>query len=110
MDRILHIIGTMDRGGAETLLMTIYRKIDRSKYQFDFLVHASDEGDYDAEIRELGGNVYHIKPYAVVNTLSYQKSFKELLIILTIEMSYFRIKVYYVHSIILDRSDIDYRP
>ena len=80
MDRILHIIGKMDRGGAETLLMTIYRKIDRSKYQFDFLVHASDEGDYDAEIRELGGNVYHIKPYAVVNTLSYQKSFKELLI------------------------------
>ena len=28
----------MDRGGAETFIMNVYRKIDRNKFQFDFVV------------------------------------------------------------------------
>lgn len=37
--RVLHIIGSMNLGGAETLIMNLYRNIDRSKLQFDFVVH-----------------------------------------------------------------------
>ena len=29
----------MNRGGAETMVMNYYRHIDRSRLQFDFLVH-----------------------------------------------------------------------
>lgn len=36
--RVLHVIGDMDRNGAETLVMNVYRNIDRSILQFDFLV------------------------------------------------------------------------
>ena len=39
MIRILHIVHTMDCGGIETMLMNIYRKIDKEKIQFDFLVN-----------------------------------------------------------------------
>ena len=39
MVRVLHVIGAMDRGGAETMVMNIYRAIDREQFQFDFLVH-----------------------------------------------------------------------
>ena len=39
--RILHIIGSMNRAGAETMLMNLYRVIDKNKYQFDF-VHFID--------------------------------------------------------------------
>jgi len=36
--RILHVLGILNRGGAETMVMTLYRNIDRSKIQFDFIV------------------------------------------------------------------------
>lgn len=58
--RVLHIVTYMGRGGLETMLMNYYRQIDRSKVQFDFLVHREFEADYDAEIHELGGKIYHI--------------------------------------------------
>ena len=48
--RILHVIGAMDRGGAETMIMNLYRQIDRRKYQFDFLVHTDRKCDYDDAI------------------------------------------------------------
>lgn len=58
--RVLHVIGAMNRAGAETMLMNLYRSIDRTKVQFDFLVHTDDVCDYDAEIIQLGGHIYHV--------------------------------------------------
>lgn len=60
--RILHIVTYMGRGGLETMLMNYYRHIDRSKVQFDFLVHRNFEADYDEEIRSLGGKIYRLPP------------------------------------------------
>ncbi len=37
--RVLQIVGRMDRGGIETMIMNLYRNIDRNKVQFDFLAH-----------------------------------------------------------------------
>lgn len=34
--RVLQIVGRMDRGGIETMIMNLYRNIDRNKVQFDF--------------------------------------------------------------------------
>lgn len=58
--RVLHLVGAMNRGGAETLLMEIYRNIDRDKVQFDFLTYnySGAPGAYDAEIESLGGKIY----------------------------------------------------
>lgn len=58
--RILHIVGKMDRAGAETMLMNLYRHIDRSKIQFDFITFSSDKGDYDDEIISMGGKIIPI--------------------------------------------------
>ncbi|RKQ33503.1 glycosyltransferase family 1 protein [Oceanobacillus halophilus] len=58
--RVLHVVVNMNRGGAETLLMNLYRNIDRSKVQFDFLT--CKEGMFDQEIRNFGGRVHRI-PY-----------------------------------------------
>lgn len=70
--RILHVIGAMDRGGAESLVMNIFRSIDRSKIQFDFLVHEERECAYDAEIRELGGSIYRVPRFVGTNYLDYR--------------------------------------
>lgn len=60
MIRVLHVVTYMGRGGLETMLMNYYRHIDRSKVQFDFLVHREFEADYDEEIKYLGGRIYHV--------------------------------------------------
>ena len=61
MIRILQIVGGMNRRGAETFIMNVYRQIDRTKVQFDFLVYDDDEQDYEKEITKLGGLVIHRK-------------------------------------------------
>lgn len=60
MIRLLCLVSAMNAGGAETFLMKIYRRLDRSKYQMDFCVNVEAEGLYDAEIRSMGGKIYHI--------------------------------------------------
>lgn len=60
MIRVLHVIGKMDRAGAETMLMNLYRNMDHSVIQFDFITFTEQEGDYDAEITELGGKIIPI--------------------------------------------------
>lgn len=72
--RVLHVIGAMDRGGAETLVMNLYRNMDRNKIQFDFLVNDMDGRDYDEEIQELGGRLYQIPRYNALNYFSYKKA------------------------------------
>lgn len=71
--RVLHVIGAMDRGGAETLIMNVYRNIDRSILQFDFLVHETRECDFDSEIRALGGSIFSIDRLNGINIVSYIK-------------------------------------
>ncbi|RDW22411.1 glycosyltransferase family 1 protein [Oceanobacillus arenosus] len=63
--RILQVVTIMNRGGLETMLMNYYRQMDRTKIQFDFMVHRDERGDYDEEIERLGGKTYrmpHIRP------------------------------------------------
>jgi glycosyltransferase EpsD len=74
--RILHVVTKMDRGGLETMLMNYYRNIDRSKIQFDFLVHRKEKGAYDEEIKSLGGKIFKLSPISLKNFLRYRKELK----------------------------------
>lgn len=76
MIRILHVIGAMDRGGAETLIMNLYRTIDRNDIQFDFLVHEDRQCDYDKEIISLGGKIYRLSRFTGFNMFSYTRQCK----------------------------------
>ena len=73
--RVLQVVTIMNRGGLETMLMNYYRKIDRSKIQFDFLVHREERGDYDDEIETMGGRIYRMSSIRPGN---YRKYFREL--------------------------------
>ena len=48
-------------GGVQTYLMNLYRNIDRSKIQMDFIVPGNHCYYYD-EIKELGGQIFYISP------------------------------------------------
>lgn len=71
--RVLQVFGKLDRGGAETMIMNLYRKIDRDKVQFDFIVHTEEEGDFYDEIRSLGGKIHCMPKYTGKNHLYYKK-------------------------------------
>ena len=58
--RVLNIVGLMSPGGIETLIMNLYRNIDRNRVQFDFLTHKGIDGTFDEEIKNLGGRIYKI--------------------------------------------------
>lgn len=71
--RVLHVIGMMNRGGAETMIMNLYRDLDRTQFQFDFVVHTQDEGAYDDEIRKLGGRIFQCPKFRVSTIVDYKK-------------------------------------
>lgn len=73
--RVLHVMGGMNRAGAESMIMNIYRNIDHSRFQFDFLVYSEEKQDFEEEIVHLGGRVIHTdlfktkSPFRMVNTI-----------------------------------------
>lgn len=71
--RVLHVVTIMNPGGIETMLMNIYRNINRKKIQFDFLVHRLEKGVYDDEIISMGGMIYHIIPVRLCSIIKYKK-------------------------------------
>ena len=75
--RVLNLFTIMNRGGAETMVMNYYRKINREKVQFDFLVHREEEGAYEQEIKELGGRIYRMPPMYPQNFSLYKKKIRE---------------------------------
>ena len=76
MLRILQCVNIMDRAGLETMLMNYYRKIDRTKIQFDFLTHRPDRGAYDDEIEAMGGRIYYAPRLYPQNYAAYYRYMK----------------------------------
>lgn len=58
--RVLQCIGTLNLGGAETMIMNIYRAIDKNHIQFDFVVAGKEIGYYEKEATSLGAHIHHI--------------------------------------------------
>lgn len=72
-------IGNMNVGGIENMIMQIYRNLDRSKVQFDFVIHDNETNYYEQEIIELGGRIYRI-PYISQKPFEHIKEFKKILL------------------------------
>ena len=56
--RVLHILGSLNRGGAETWLLHALRHTDRNEVAMDFLVHQPEPGVYEDEVRALGSEIH----------------------------------------------------
>ncbi len=76
--RVLHIVGKMNKGGVQSLLMNYYRNIDRTKVQFDFIVQGDSKEHYDDEILALGGRIHRVPRMTVNDVKSFSKAFSEI--------------------------------
>lgn len=77
--RVLHVFGELNRGGAETMIMNLFREVDKRKIVFDFVVHTEQECDYDQEIQELGGKILRVPKYVGKNHMQYTREWTKLL-------------------------------
>ena len=71
--RILHVLGSTNLGGAQSFVMNLYRKIDKDRIQFDFVIHTEENCHYDEEIKSYGGKVFSCPPYNFKNHFKYIK-------------------------------------
>ncbi|QDY44832.1 glycosyltransferase family 1 protein [Planococcus glaciei] len=79
--RILQVLASLDIGGAEMMIMNIYRNIDKSKIQFDFVVNDQiQQYAFESEIESMGGRIYRIPRYKITNYLAYKKVWEDLLL------------------------------
>jgi glycosyltransferase involved in cell wall biosynthesis len=73
MISVLHVFGGLDHGGAETLIMNLYREITKENVEFSFVTHTKEIGKYEDEIIKLGGTIYRAPKYKIVNHFLYRK-------------------------------------
>lgn len=80
MIRILHLPGSISlKDGRMHVIMNIYRHIDRSKIQFDFLATEVMGPSFKSEILELGGRVFLVSESKKNNFFILSKKLKEVL-------------------------------
>lgn len=72
--RVLHILHSMNRGGAENAIMNYYRNIERDKIQFDFLVTEQNHMQFEDEILGMGGRIFRVPLLTMKNPFPYLKS------------------------------------
>lgn len=70
--KVLHVIGSMNRGGAEAMIMNYYRSIDHTKVQFSFVENCEDRSAFDDEIESMGGEIYHCPHFNGKNYYQYR--------------------------------------
>ena len=75
--RVLHVIGIMNRGGAEAMIMNLFRNIDRTKIQFDFVENSFERAAFDDEIEALGGKIFRCPHFNGKNYFQYKKWWKD---------------------------------
>ncbi len=78
--RILQVLGGLNRGGAETMIMNLYRTIDRNEIQFDFIIHNASENAYVDEVKKMGGKIYLFPKFSGKNILQYRKHWLDFLL------------------------------
>jgi len=79
---VLQVVGTMNRGGAETMLMDIYRNISEDIH-FDFLVNYKIKqgilkGAFDTEIRTKNSQIKYIGSQWDIGPIKYIQVFKNI--------------------------------
>lgn len=74
MIRVLHMIGSLNMGGAQTMMMNLYRNIDRNLIQFDFILDHSEQLYFADEVKSLGGKIYVLPEFKGKNGFEIKKA------------------------------------
>jgi len=76
--RVAHVIGCVSKGGVESVVFNYYKFIDKTKFQFDFIIDEGSPCEIPEEILNLGCKVYKIHSYTKLP--AYIKALKKIFI------------------------------
>lgn len=74
------MIGSLEIGGSQTFVMNIYRKINREKIQFDFIIDKEEPSPYTKEILKLGGRIFKLPTFKGMNVLKIKSAWNRFFI------------------------------
>lgn len=77
--RVLQMIGSLDVGGSQIMIMNIYRNINRKLVQFDFVIDRDEESFFKEEILRLGGKIYKLPKFNGKNFFDVTKAWDNFL-------------------------------
>lgn len=80
MLRVLHMLGSLQRGGAETFVMNVYRRINRSNIQFDFLVKERVANGYESEALSMGARIFEVPSAKKLGAVKYIREQRKIIL------------------------------
>ncbi len=60
--RVAQVVGRMMGGGVESVVMNYYRRIDRDRVQFDFIISSDSTCVPEEEMLSLGARIFRVPP------------------------------------------------
>lgn len=79
--RVLQVFSSLNKGGAESRMMDIFRRLDKEKVVFDFAV-TSDNAEkhfYYNEVLTLGGKVFSVTSWRSIGIVEYFNQWSEMI-------------------------------
>ena len=75
--RVLHMIGTLNIGGSQSMVLNLYRALDRNKVQFDFILDQTDPQDLTERVLALGARVYTMPRFDGKNIIQVKRAWNQ---------------------------------
>lgn len=74
--RILHMIGSLNIGGSQSMVINIHESLDKSKVQFDYIIDHPDHLYFADTIKKLGGKIYTMPTFKGFNYFEVRSAWK----------------------------------
>lgn len=74
---VCQVIAELGDGGVETMLLDVYRNIDKEQFKFIFIVQ-NDTRKYESEIKDFGGEILQIPPLKEIGVIKYIIQLKKI--------------------------------
>ena len=77
--KVLEIMGSLHRGGAETMIMNYYRAFDKELCQMDFVIHKKFDDDYCNEAKENGAFIILLERPGEIGIVRYIRTLLDVI-------------------------------
>lgn len=77
--KILMVLNSTSRGGAEAFVLNVCRSIDREKYQIDIAITENRLGGFDKDFEAAGCRIFSLERFRILNYFAYVRCWNKFL-------------------------------
>lgn len=75
--RILHMIGSLNVGGSQTMIINLLENINTKEVQFDFIVDHPSENYFNKKVESYGSRIFYMPNFKLYNILKIRSAWKD---------------------------------